>query len=60
MHPVDAGRRPGDQDGNGKDEGSPQVGKLDGVEAVEFGPEFTKGTAEGGEESVEAGLVGEA
>lgn len=59
MHPVDAGGRPGDQDGNGKDEGGAQVGELDGVEAVELGPEFAEGTPDGGEEVVvvEAGLV---
>jgi len=36
VHAVDAAGDPGDEDGEGKDEGGAQVGQLDGVEVVQL------------------------
>lgn len=64
MHPVDGRRRPRHQDRDGKHKGGAQVGEFDGVEAVEFGPEFAEGAADGAQQdlsgcgvSIEAGVA---
>lgn len=60
MHAVDTAGRPGDQDGNGENKRGAQVSELNRVETMQLGPEFAKGTADGGEQTVQAGTVGEA
>ena len=46
MHTVDAARCPRDENRDGKDERRSEVGKLDGIEVVEFALELSEGSSD--------------